>query len=86
MHAGVQRTHSRVFGAGTVECMGEVYSHADRKLSMLGKSTVMVPRNPAFRQKAPGIRGVCGAKPHDFFYFFLFFPCKNHLIQVKDSQ
>ena len=35
-------------------------------------STVMVARNPAFRQKAPGIRGgVWG---------------KNHLIQVKDSQ
>ena len=30
--------------------------------------------------------GGCGAKPHDFFYFFLFFSCKNHLIQVKDSQ
>ena len=74
MHAGVQRTHSRVFGAGTVECMGEVYSHADRKLSMLGKSTVMVPRNPAFRQKAPGIRGgVWGEAPRFFLFFFIFF-------------
>ena len=33
---GVQRTRSReVFGGKPVECMGVVYSHADRKLSML---------------------------------------------------
>ena len=49
------------------------------------KSTVMVPRNPAFRQKAPGIRGgVWGEAPR--FFIFYFFSCKNHLIQVKDSQ
>ena len=57
-----------------------------RRPVALAKSTVMVPRNPAFRQKAPGIRGgVWGVAPR-FFYFFLFFSCKNHLIQVKDSQ
>jgi hypothetical protein len=51
------------------------------------KSTVMVARNPAFRQKAPGIRGgVWGEAPRFFLFFFLFFSCKNHLIQVKDSQ
>ena len=34
MRAGVQRTRSReVFGCGPVECMGEVYSRADRKPS-----------------------------------------------------
>ena len=37
-------------------------------------------------KKHQASEGVCGAKPHDFFYFFLFFSCKNHLIQVKDSQ
>jgi hypothetical protein len=36
MCAGVHRTRSReVFGGGQVECMGAVYSHADRKLSSL---------------------------------------------------
>ncbi len=50
------------------------------------KSTVMVPRNPAFRQKAPGIRGGVWGEAPRFFLFFLFFSCKNHLIQVKDSQ
>ena len=36
------------------------------------KSTVMVARNPAFRQKAPGIRGgVWGEAPRFFFIFFL---------------
>jgi hypothetical protein len=45
----------------------------------------MVERNPAFRQKAPGIRGdVWGEAPR--FFFILFFSCKNHLIQVKASQ
>ena len=34
MRVGVQRTRSReVFGGKPVECMGVVYSHADRKLS-----------------------------------------------------
>ena len=39
------------------------------------KSTVMVPHNPAFRQKAPGIRGgVWGFKaPRFFLFFFIFF-------------
>ena len=41
------------------------------------KSTVMVARNPAFRQKAPGIRGgVWGEAPRFFFIFFYFFPVK----------
>jgi hypothetical protein len=45
----------------------------------------MVPRNPAFRQKAPGIRlGVWGEAPR--FIFIFIFSCKNHLIEVKDSQ
>jgi len=36
MRMGVHRTRSReVFGGKPVECMGVVYSHADRKLSML---------------------------------------------------
>jgi hypothetical protein len=52
----------------------------------MAKSTVMVERNPAFRQKAPGIRGGVWGEAPRFFYFFLFFSCKNHLIQVKDSQ
>jgi hypothetical protein len=46
----------------------------------------MVARNPAFRQKAPGIRGGVWGEAPRFFLFFLFFSCKNHLIQVKDSQ
>ena len=37
------------------------------------KSTVMVARNPAFRQKAPGIRGgVWGESPRFFYFFFIF--------------
>jgi hypothetical protein len=40
-------------------------------------STVMVPRNPAFRQKAPGIRGgVWGEAPRFFLFLFYFFPVK----------
>jgi hypothetical protein len=36
MRSGVQRTRSReVFGGEQVECMGAVYSRADRKLSTL---------------------------------------------------
>jgi hypothetical protein len=36
MRVGVQRTRRReVFSVGPVECMGAVYSHADRKLSTL---------------------------------------------------
>jgi hypothetical protein len=36
MRSGVQRTRSReVFGGDQVECMGAVYSRADRKLSTL---------------------------------------------------
>ncbi len=37
-------------------------------------------------KKHQASEGGCGANPYDFFYFFLFFSCKNHLIQVKDSQ
>ena len=37
-------------------------------------------------KKHQASEGMCGAKPHDFFYFFFIFSCKNHLIQVKDSQ
>ena len=37
------------------------------------KSTVMVERNPAFRQKAPGIRGDVWGEAPRFFYFFIFF-------------
>ena len=41
------------------------------------KSTVMVARNPAFRQKAPGIRGgVWGEVPRFCLFFFIFFPVK----------
>jgi hypothetical protein len=43
----------------------------------MAKSTVMVERNPAFRQKAPGIRGgVWGEAPRFFFILFYFFPVK----------
>ena len=42
MRVGVQRTRSReVFGGGPVECMGAVYSHADRKLSTLMQGECM---------------------------------------------
>ena len=42
MCAGVQRTRSReVFGGEPVECMGAVYSHADRKLSTLMQGECM---------------------------------------------
>jgi len=35
---------------------------------------VMVARNPAFRQKAPDIRGgVWGEAPRFFLFFFIFF-------------
>jgi hypothetical protein len=37
----------------------------------------MVPRNPAFRQKAPGIRGgVWGEAPRFFLFLFYFIPVK----------
>ncbi len=39
----------------------------------VAKSTVMVPRNPAFRQKAPGIRGGVWGEAPRFFYFLFFF-------------
>ena len=42
MREGVQRTRSReVFGGGQVECMGAVYSHADRRLSKLMQGECM---------------------------------------------
>ena len=42
MREGVQRTRSReVFGGGQVECMGAVYSHADRRLSKLMQGEYM---------------------------------------------
>ena len=42
MRVGVQRTRSReVFGGGPVECMGVVYLHTDRKLSMLMQGECM---------------------------------------------
>ena len=48
-----------------------IHTHAQ------AKSTVMVARNPAFRQKAPGIRGgVWGAAPRFFLFFVYFFPVK----------
>jgi hypothetical protein len=39
-------------------------------------STVMVARNPAFRQKAPGIRGGVWGEAPRFCLFCLFFPVK----------
>ena len=43
IRAGVQRACSReVFGCGPVECMGEVYLHADRELSTLMQREYMV--------------------------------------------
>jgi hypothetical protein len=36
----------------------------------------MVARNPAFRQKAPGIRGGVWGEAPRFFYFVYFFPAK----------
>jgi hypothetical protein len=44
--------------------------------SLQANSTVMVPRNPAFRQNAPGIRGGVWGEAPRFFLFFLFFPVK----------
>ena len=42
MREGVQRTRSReVFGGWQVECMGAVYSHADRRLSKLMQGECM---------------------------------------------
>ena len=42
MRVGVQRTRSReVFGGGPVECMGAVYLHVDRRLSMLMQGECM---------------------------------------------
>ena len=77
MHAGVQRTHSRVFGAGTVECMGEVYSHADRKLSMLGEVHSHGATQPCIQAKSTRHpRGCVGRSPTIFFIFFYFFPVK----------
>ena len=71
---------------GIVEMVVRGKRKHTRNPRVLANSTVMVARNPAFRQKAPGIRGgVWGESPR-FFLFFLFFSCKNHLIQVKDSQ
>jgi hypothetical protein len=43
MRVGVQRARSReVFGCGQVECMGAVYSCADRKLSAQMQGECMV--------------------------------------------
>ena len=50
---------------------GEVHSHGATQPCIQAKST----RHP---------RGCVGRSPTIFFY--LFFSCKNHLIQVKDSQ
>ena len=45
-------------------------------LLLLANWTVMVARNPAFRQKAPGIRGGVWGEAPRFFYFLYFFPVK----------
>ncbi len=55
------------------DIVGEVHSHGATQPCIQAKST----RHP---------RGGVGPSPTIFFIFFLFFSCKNHLIQVKDSQ
>jgi hypothetical protein len=48
------------------------FSPDTRVCLTLANSTVMVPRNPAFRQKAPGIRGGVWGEAPRFFYFIFF--------------
>jgi hypothetical protein len=53
---------------------GQTTKRQRRLNEILANWTAMVERNPAFRQKAPGIRGgVLGRSPTIFFIVFIFF-------------
>jgi hypothetical protein len=53
--------------------VGELHSHGATQPCIQAKST----RHP---------RGCVGRSPTIYFILFLFFSCKNHLIQVKEAK